>query len=83
MTNQIWTNDAIRKRLGVAGFLEVVDRREVGPVVTNSYWQRGNIYIRLYEEAGAAPVLMDITGDEVNPNDLGVRNENTQTGNDK
>lgn len=86
MTKSSWTNDAIRKRLGEAGFLEHQDERktehdEEDNIVLTSLWVRGQDYLKLFEYEFQPPKLLSVLGIEVDPDTLGVRNENTQTGN--
>lgn len=80
MTESTWTNNTIRKRLGECGFIQVKDRDEVIGSDMRTYWQRGKDVLLLVE-TDVAPELYDHYGNEIKPEDLGVRNENTQTGN--
>ena len=81
MSESTWTNSTIRKRLGECGFIQVKDRDELTENVMHSYWQRGPIMIMLVEDALVEPQLYDHYGNEIEVEELGVRNENTQTGN--
>ena len=80
MSQKSWTNPTIRKQLGEAGFLEVKDETFTAHHVTVSLWRRGQIELKLYESANLEPELVSLTGKPINPDSLGVRNENTQTG---
>jgi hypothetical protein len=81
MSESTWTNSTIRKRLGECGFIQVKDRDELIGQEMRSYWQRGSVMLLLYEHPSTAPALFDHYGNEIKPEELGVRNENTQTGN--
>ena len=81
MSESTWTNSTIRKRLGECGFIQVKDRDDYYGSVAHTYWQRGSIMLQLAELPNTAPQLFDHYGNEISPENLGVRNDNTQTGN--
>lgn len=81
MSESTWTNSTIRKRLGECGFIQVRDLDDKFGDNLISYWRRGKDVLQLVENEFIAPSLTDHYGNQIDPNELGVRNENTQTGN--
>lgn len=74
-----WTNPTIRKYIGECGFQEVRDERKTVDDVNYSIWRRGQAQLKLRESL-AAPELFDMDNEVVDPETLGVRNPNIQTG---